>query len=170
MGNNPSSSMGDNNPVHCVSWDDAQEFIGKLNILDDQFEYRLPSEAEWEYACRSGTTGDYAGALDLMGWYYGSDALHPVGKKQSNAFGLFDMHGGVSEWCEDRYHLSYEGAPSNENPWLAGGEIAEEKNRVSRGGSYLNPAKFCRSASRNKIAPWSRGLVCGFRIVAVVKT
>jgi formylglycine-generating enzyme required for sulfatase activity/Flp pilus assembly protein TadD len=169
MGNNPSKSVGDTSPVHCVSWDDVQEFIRKLNILDDQFEYRLPSEAEWEYACRSESTAEYAGDLDLMGWYYGSDSLHPVGEKQPNAFGLFDMHGGVEEWCEDRYHLSYEGAPANETAWVAGGEIAEETNRVSRGGCYLAIGMACRSASRGMTAPWSRGLALGCRVVAVKK-
>ena len=97
MGNNPSSdkSCGENCPVEKVSWDDAQEFIKKLNAMNDGYTYRLPSEAEWEYACRAGTTGDDAGDLDSMAWYgkNSDDKMHPVGQKQPNAWGLYDMHG-----------------------------------------------------------------------------
>ena len=161
MGKNPSYFKGDNLPVEQVSWDDAQQFINKLNEMNDGFKYRLPTEAEWEYSCRAGTTGDYPGDLDEMGWYvnnsgngyfdaasifqndkmnYGKrihdngDRTHAVGAKQANAFGLYDMHGNVWEWCEDWHHENYNGAPTDGSAWLSGGE---QKFRVLRGGSVV---------------------------------
>lgn len=99
MGSNPSDFKGDNLPVQNVSWNDAQEFISQLNAANDGYQYRLPSEAEWEYACRAGTTGDYAGVLDAMAWYKNNSDkyTHPVGTKQPNAFGLYDMHGSADD-------------------------------------------------------------------------
>src|SRR2546430_971450 len=90
MGANPSEVKGPNLPVTSVSWEDVQEFLVELNRRDTRYLYRLPTEAEWEYACRAGTTGDYAGPLDSMGWYSGNSGgqAHPVGKKQPNAWGL----------------------------------------------------------------------------------
>ena len=116
MGNNPSNFKGcDQCPVETVSWDDAQEFIRKLNAQNDGYKYRLPSEAEWEYACRAGTTGDYAGNLDEMAWYGKNSGgkTHSVGQKQANGLGLYDMHGNVWEWVEDRYHHNYNRAPTD---------------------------------------------------------
>lgn len=112
MGNNPSNFKGDNLPVEQVSWDDAQSFISKLNERGDGFKYRLPTEAEWEYACRAGTTGDYAGDVNEMAWFSenSGNKTHTVGGKRPNAWGLADMHGNVWEWCADYYHETYYGA------------------------------------------------------------
>ena len=176
MGNNPSHFKGDNLPVETVSWYDAQDFIGKLNAMGDGFEYRLPSEAEWEYACRAGTTGLFAGSLDAMAWYGENSApelawyrknpgcrTHPVGSKQPNGFGLYDMHGNVWEWCEDLWHNHYYGAPADGSAWLSDGNT---NRRVVRGGSYSDLAGSLRSAGRNCYAPEDRFKYVGFRVAA----
>src|SRR5436853_7544725 len=123
MGSNPSKFQGADLPVESVSWNDVQKFIQILNSHSRKYSYRLPTEAEWEYACRAGTAGDYAGKLDSMMWYGENSGgkTHPVGQKQSNAFGLYDMHGNVWEWCEDWYHENYNGAPTDGSTWLSGG-------------------------------------------------
>jgi formylglycine-generating enzyme required for sulfatase activity len=186
MGNNPSDFKGENNPVENVSWNDAVAFINKLNEMNDGYRYRLPTEAELEYACRAGTTGDYAGDLDEMGWYYensgdarlsgewnvdklkaNNDRTHPVGQKQPNAWGLYDMHGNVSEWCQDWYHDSYNGAPTDGSAWESGGE---QKYRVLRGGSWNIDANHLRSAFRGSESPDVRISNYGFRLVAVART
>ena len=168
MGTNPSKFEGDSLPVAKVSWNDVQEFIGKLNEMNDGFVYRLPSEAEWEYACRAGTTGDYAGDLDSMAWYEDNSASqsHPVGQKQANAFGLYDMHGNMWEWCADAWHENYDGAPTDGSIWSSGGDSSR---RVLRGGSWFNDSNLCRSALRNRYAPAFRLNNLGFRIVAAAK-
>jgi formylglycine-generating enzyme required for sulfatase activity len=192
MGNNPSNFKGDNLPVETVSWDDAIAFIARLNAQNDGFAYRLPTEAEWEYACRAGTTGDYGGDLDAMAWYGNNSGrgrldaaeihrtdsanyykriaenggqTHAVGTKLPNSFGLFDMHGNVWEWCQDWYHDSYNGAPSDGSAWLSGGE---QKYRVLRGGSWYGLAT--RSADRSWDAPDLRYNFRGFRVVAIART
>ena len=165
MGNNPSEfKRCPTCPVENVSWYDAQDFIDELNSRNDGFTYRLPTEAEWEYACRAGTTGDYAGPLDAMGWYTmnSGDRDHPVGQKRANAFGLFDMHGNVAEWCEDAYHENYTGVLYDGRPWLG-----ESKYRVLRGGSWGWGAAEARSASRTLNPPEEKNYTWGFRVVAV---
>jgi formylglycine-generating enzyme required for sulfatase activity len=166
MGSNPSNFKGDNLPVEQVSWDEAIAFIARLNAQKDGYIYRLPTEAEWEYACRAGTTGDFAGNLDAMAWYDKNSGgkTHDVGAKIPNAFGLFDMHGNVWEWCQDWYHASYIGAPGDGSAWLSGGE---QKSRVLRGGSWSSYATYLRSAYRSRITPDYRGSTFGFRVVAV---
>jgi formylglycine-generating enzyme required for sulfatase activity len=104
MGDNPSHFQnGKNYPVESVSWNDVQAFLEKLNTMDPGKNYRLPTEAEWEYACRAGTTGEQYGELDDIAWYWknSEDQTHPVAKMQSNAWGMYDMLGNVWEWCAD---------------------------------------------------------------------
>jgi formylglycine-generating enzyme required for sulfatase activity len=156
---------GDDLPVERVSWNDAQEFLStlnqKLNLQNRgrQYQYRLPSEAEWEYAARAGTTtpfafgetvtpqivnynGDYPYASAQKGIYRSKTV--PVGSLGvANAFGLFDMHGNVYEWCEDVWHDNYSGAPTDGSAWLSGGDSSR---RVLRGGSWDNFGRYCRSA------------------------
>ena len=161
MGNNPSYFKGDDLPVEQVSWDDVQDFIRKLNNLQNDYEYRLPTEAEWEYAARSGTTGDYAGNLDSMAWYSNNSGskTHEVGQKQPNAFGLYDMHGNVWEWRADWYGEYASGAVTNPTG-AAIGSI-----RVYRGSSWLHDAVSLRSAFRNSYSPSYRLFNLGFRVV-----
>lgn len=189
MGNNPSAFQSDDRPVDHVSWKDAEEFCKKLSQMAGR-EYRLPSEAEWEYACRAGTTDAYAGDLDSMGWYSNNSGLqyikadeimkrdqseyikriaenqnqtHPVGRKQPNGFGLYDMYGNVAEWCEDALHDSYNGAPTDGTAWLSGGD---QGFRIKRGGSWASTSKTSRSASRAAANLDDRSSTSGFRVVA----
>ena len=127
--------------------------------------YRLPTEAEWEYAARAMTTGDYAGNLDEMGWYESNsgNTTHPVGQKKPNGFGLYDMHGNVWEWCADPWHENYQRSPTDTR-----GLEADNINayRLLRGGSwYLSPIA-CRCANRTKGDPDSRrSNLVSFRVV-----
>jgi formylglycine-generating enzyme required for sulfatase activity/serine/threonine protein kinase len=169
MGSNPSAfkDCGANCPVDSVTWDDTQKFIQRLNQNIEGYTYRLPSEAEWEYACRAGTSGDYAGDdVKEMAWFSGNsnERTHAVGLKQPNAWGIADMHGNVWEWCEDWYHETYYGAPTDGSAWLTGGD---QKYRVLRGGSWNNDAKNLRSAYRDNIVPTNKNDLNGFRVVAV---
>ncbi len=169
MGANPSVFKdGKNLPVETISWNDAKEFCKKLSRMTGK-EYRLPSEAEWEYACRAGTTGDYAGDLDALGWYDGnaSGKTHPVGEMEPNAYGLHDMHGNVWEWCEDVWHDTYDGAPNDGKAWLSGGDTGR---RVLRGGSWNYNGNYCRSADRGRFAAGYRYISIGFRVVSTART
>ena len=166
MESNPSKFKGANLPVENVSWEDCQEFIKKLNAKGEG-EYRLPTEAEWEYACRAGTTGDYARSLDAMGWYVKNSgkANHQVGQKSPNAWGLYDMHGNVWEWCQDWYDREYYGKSSGNDP--TGPSVGTR--RVIRGGGWNAPAGYCRSADRYWNTPDNRNNVLGFRLVRTVR-
>nr|WP_242492664.1 formylglycine-generating enzyme family protein [Methanolobus psychrotolerans] len=171
MGNNPSRFKGDNNPVEQVSWNDVQEFVKKLNAKEGTDKYRLPSEAEWEYAARAGTTtrysfGDSESKLGDYAWYGGNsgDKTHPVGQKKPNPWGLYDMHGNVWEWCQDRWHDSYENAPTDGSAW----EDGSSSGRVRRGGSWVSDARYCRSASRNGSNPDCSSDSIGFRLLRAV--
>jgi len=168
MGSNPSNFKGDNLPVESVSWDYCQEFIKKLNQLDPGNNYRLPTEAEWEYACRAGTTTrfyceDRNSELDRVGWYDGNSGnkTHPVGQKQPNAWGLYDMHGNVWEWCEDIWHSNYNGAPDDGRAWKSGGD---SHLRVLRGGAWDVNSWSCGSAIRDWDRPNLHRTFIGFRI------
>ena len=158
------SFQGDDRPVETVSWEDCQGFIAKVDAeARRQFGggARLPTEAEWEYACRAGTTGRYGGNgnLDDMGWYSGNSGseTHPVGQKRTNAWGFYDMHGNVWEWCSDWFG-SYEGDATD--PIGAASGV----NRVLRGGSWDSLARFCRSAFRFRLNPGNRRDGDGFRL------
>jgi formylglycine-generating enzyme required for sulfatase activity len=151
MGNNPSHFKGDPAlPVENISWNDANLYCRELAKMTGK-AYSLPSEAEWEYACRAGSTGDYADDLDATAWYSGNSGgkTHPVGQKQPNAFGLYDMHGNVWEWCGDVWHFS---------------------RRVVRGGSWYSSGDVYRSAVRDHEPPAARGNHIGFRVVVAART
>ena len=166
MGSNPSYFKGNPKlPVEQVSWNDVQEFIRKLNEREGREVYRLPSEAEWEYACRAGTSGDYAGNLDAMGWYdkNAGGKTHAVGEKSPNGWGLYDMHGNVWEWCEDWYEESYYQKSPSEDPRGP----SEGSGRVIRGGGWGSDAVSCRSAYRNIFVPGSRSVSLGFRLLRI---
>jgi formylglycine-generating enzyme required for sulfatase activity len=165
----PSNFKGDDLPVENVSWEEVKEFIGRLNRklgLTEQTGYRLPSEAEWEYAARAGTTTRYA-----FGDEFSSSLINNNGSKTvavgslgvANAWGLFDMHGNVWEWCEDDWHDSYNGAPADGRPWVD--SPSRGSGRVDRGGGWVSLAVNCRSAFRYHGAPGDRYVYLGFRLL-----
>ena len=152
MGSNPSDfqNCGRDCPVERVSWEDVQAFIGRLNGRSGGNRYRLPSEAEWEYAARAGTSGDRYGAdMEAIGWHSGNSGGSPrrVGRKAPNAWGLHDMLGNVWEWVEDWYG-DYAGGYVTDPRGPATGS-----NRVYRGGSWYGSARSCRSSNRNTSPP-----------------
>lgn len=167
MKNNPSIHTGDDSlPVEKVSWGDCQEFVRTLSEIEGA-TYSLPSEAEWEYACRAGSPWKYNFGNDgamLVEYAWNTEnsgsMTHPVGQKRANALGLYDMYGNVSEWCQDEWHDSYDGAPSIGTPWDAGSSLS----RVIRGGSFLGCTECCRSASRGWEGPPFRFNYVGFRL------
>ncbi len=167
MGSNPSnfSSCGDDCPVERVSWDEAQEFIRRLNQTEGTDKYRLPTEAEWEYACRAGSTtrwsfGDDENRLGDYAWYgdNSDQKTHPVARKKPNAWGLYDMHGNVWEWCSDWYGDYPSGSVTDPASPSSG------SYRVNRGGSWGYYARRCRSAYRDRFDPGFRGSILGFRL------
>ncbi len=170
MENNPSNFKGDNLPVEQVSWNDAQDFIKKLNEKEGANKYRLPSEAEWEYAARAGTKtsysfGDDESKLGDYAWYDANSGskTHDVGQKKPNPWGLYDMHGNVWEWVQDSYYSNYNGAPTDGSAWE--GDVSD---RVRRGGSWNFNTWGCRSAFRDDFAPAYRYFNLGFRLVRYV--
>jgi formylglycine-generating enzyme required for sulfatase activity len=176
MGNNPSNIKSENRPVETVSWNDAQKFCTKISQKTGR-KYRLPSEAEWEYACRGGTTtpfhfgptitpelvnydGNYPYGGAAKGQY--RKGTTPVGSFPANGFGLCDMHGNVWEWCEDVWHKNYLGAPTDGSAWVSGGESLL---RLLRGGSWYINAQACRSAFQYRGNPGIRDYNYGLRLV-----
>ena len=150
------------NPVPGVSWEDAREIIGKLNALDSHHLYRLPTEAEWEYACRAGTIVDLPADLDELAWYQKNFDLefHPVGKKKPNAWGLYDMHGNADEWVADWYDKDYyRRTPPADPPGPSSGQT-----RVYRGGDVWNPAPDTRCANRHRGGSPPGSRAHGFRL------
>ena len=161
--------VGRDNPVYHVSWNDCQEFLGKIqNSVRGQFgnfKASLPTEAQWECACRAGTTGDYAGNLSSMAWYGDNSggATHPVGTKSANAWGFHDMHGNVWERCQDWYGDYPSGSVVDPSGHVSG----SLSNRVDRGGCWFNGAGYCRSANRGWSDPGLRSDCLGFRVALV---
>ncbi|MDR1312774.1 MAG: formylglycine-generating enzyme family protein, partial [Deltaproteobacteria bacterium] len=168
MGSNPSLSKGAELPVEFVSWFDAQIFVNRLNLLEGSGRYRLPTEAEWEFAARAGGRpqvyffGNEPGGLGDYAWYEGNsgDRTHPVGKKRPNAFGLYDIYGNVAEWVQDRYSVSYyETSPASDPSGPETGDF-----RIQRGCSWIGDDWNCRSSSREPTLPRYRFNHLGLRI------
>lgn len=165
MGDNPSKHKGDDRPVDSVTWAEANDFCRKLGAMDGRV-YRLPTEAEWEYACRAGTHGRYADNSyypDAIAWYKanGDETTHDVATRLPNAWGLYDMHGNVSEWCADYVGLYLaERAVDPTGP-------AEGDDRILRGGGYTSGPEALRSAARAKAEPSRRSPSIGFRVVMI---
>ena len=190
MGNNPSNWKDPNRPVENVSWNDCQAFVQKLNATHPSplprgeqhgtpllggagggLLFRLPTEAEWEYACRAGSEtiyafGDDPAQLGDYAWFSENSGkeTHPVGQKQPNNFGLHDMHGNVWEWCVDTWHDNYNGAPNDGSAW---GSLGDKKAKVLRGGSWHYNQNGCRSACRGGLDPDDQDCDNGCRVVAV---
>ena len=166
MGSNPSNYSGCGRcPVERVSWDDVQAFIAKLNARGES-RYRLPTEAEWEYAARAGTSGDrYAANLDAIAWYVenSGNSTHPVGQKVPNAFGLYDMLGNIGEWVQDR-HGDYPGGAVTDPTGPSTGLL-----RVCRGGGWVVGGNTYRSADRIPYRPDSHEVVTGFRLLRTAR-
>ena len=180
MGKNPSLYKGGNCPVEQVSWKDAKEFCNKLNEryagkLPTGYRFDLPTEAQWEYACRAGTTTALNNGTNLtsekgecsnlneVGWYdknNGSDGHKAVGQKRPNNWGLYDMHGNVWEWCRDWFDDYTGDSTDPTGPTSA-------SRRVSRGGGWCSYAKNCRSADRLSYSPVERRSYLGFRLALV---
>jgi formylglycine-generating enzyme required for sulfatase activity len=174
IGNDPSlfQDCGADCPVEFVSWNDCQEFVQRLNQREGGNRYRLPTEAEWEYACRAGSITAFANGsitetgcghdpnLDIMGWYCGNSGKkpHPVAQKKENAFGVYDMHGNVWEWCQDWYGPYPSSYVSDPTGPLSG------SGRVLRGGGWHEDVEGCRSALRVSRSPESKAGTIGFRL------
>jgi formylglycine-generating enzyme required for sulfatase activity len=168
----PSYFKGDSRPVEQISWYEAVEFCQRLSRATGK-EYRLPSEAEWEYACRAGTETPYHFGQKIfpaLANYIETarGRTTPVGRFQvANAFGLYDLHGNVWEWCEDHWHDDYKGAPTDGRAWLSDNE---NNYRLLRGGSWNYYPLFCRSADRFRNFPDYWYYDIGLRVVASSRT
>ena len=164
MGSNPSNFKGDNLPVECVSWNDCQEFVRKLNSLTE-LNFRLPTEAEWEFACRGGNNSrgyKYSGSnyIDNVAWYWDNSLGNtlPVATKLPNELGIYDMSGNVREWCSDWKGDYSSGAQTNpKGPY-------DGSYRVNRGGSWFDLARHCRSSYRDSYSPDYCGDFLGLRL------
>ena len=170
MGTNPSQFKGPQNPVEQVSWNDAVEFCRKLSAMPAEksagYVYRLPTEAEWEYACRAGTQTEYSfgdsdSELGDYEWYdkNSGETTHPVGGKKPNPWGLYDMHGNVFEWCQDWYG-DYPSGSMTDPTGAASGSF-----RVLRGGGWSSSSRYARSALRFRNSPGFRSFILGFRVL-----
>ena len=170
MGTTPRYEAGSRKNVASASWHDCQRFLKKLNAMIGGAKFVLPTEAQWEYACRAGSTtqwcfGDDEQQLAEFAWYRGKPGAAgpvPVGRKMPNAWGLYDMHGNVMEWCQDRYGAYSRGAVTDPR----GARIGWR--RVLRGGCWFSPALETRSASRYRLTPGTRSSLVGFRPARLV--
>ncbi len=176
---NPSYFQGNDRPVETISWFDAVEFCARLSRLTGR-NYRLPSESEWEYACRAGTTTPYnfgeTITSQLANYYAERDPFAdeqegeyrkettPVGSFPPNDFGLYDLHGNVYEWCGDGWHNNYQGAPANGEVWQPEKNSRGDRFRILRGGGWGTETRQCRSATRSKFSPHNRYSVIGLRL------
>lgn len=179
MGNNPSKWKGPRNAVELVTWAEANAFCRKATeelraakLIEEGEEIRLPTEAEWEYACRAGTTtafsfGNSLEDIDAYCWYKGNSKGHdpPVGKKEANPWGFYDMHGYNWEWCLDGWQPDYKKAPEDGSAVMA----ADKDRRVIRGGSWADPADWARSAYREGFPASGKNDTLGFRCVKTKK-
>jgi len=174
MGTNPSKfQVLENNPVDSVFWEDARQFCKKLSEKTGK-KISLPSEAQWEYACRAGSTvlycfGDNEEQLKEYANYedtpiYGKKSTSPIGIFKPNAWGLYDMHGNLWEWCEDIWHDNYEGAPVDGTAWTYGEPLGRIEH-LYRGGSWGMYARGCHSSMRSRFASRCVAPYLGFRIV-----
>ncbi|MBC8177922.1 MAG: formylglycine-generating enzyme family protein [Desulfobacteraceae bacterium] len=170
MGDNPSNfdQCGSDCPVESVSWNDVQDFIQKINKMEGEDRYRLPTESEWEYACRAGSKLGYCfdskeHDLQEYAWFdmNSEPHTHPVGQKTANRWGLFDMHGNVWEWCQDHYR-SYPDEPVIDPPAAVGGT-----GRIRRGGGWKNGPRDLRCANRGRSTPEEESDAWGFRLVLI---
>jgi formylglycine-generating enzyme required for sulfatase activity len=170
MDNNPSYFKGPDRPVEQVGWDDAQEFLNRLNARGDGYRYRLPTEAEWEYAARAGSTDLFVDSrLSGVAWYGAGGAnllqskgeTHDVGRKQPNAWGLYDVHGNVNEWVQDWFSADYYRNSPRDDP--AG--PATGRTRVTRGGSWYSNASYLRLSNRYEMFAGLSRRDVGFRCV-----
>ena len=171
MGDNPSVFKGDEHPVEMVSWRDCEIFIENLNMLEGTDRYRLPTEAEWEYACRAGDSRDYffnnnIKMLAEYAWFEENSGkqTHDVGGKRPNKWGLYDMLGNVWEWCEDNWHDNYEGAPGYNRAWTG----KKGYYHVDRGGSWSSSHEKCNSTCRDQNLPGEHASFIGFRMAMSV--
>lgn len=168
METNPSEFTGDQRPVECVSWHDTQVFIETLNTQENTQAYRLPTEAEWEYAARAGaatayTFGNETSSLNAYAWHKknAGGQTQPVGQLEPNAWGLYDMHGNVHEWCQDWFDRKYYAQSPTADPTGPDTGLA----RALRGGDWSSAAWYCRCASRSLSSPDRRSSRVGFRLM-----
>ena len=171
MNNNPSEFKDDIRPVERVSWNDVQVFIQRLNTQEETNKYRLPNEAEWEYAARAGSENSYgfggdANILSQYAWYRKNSEgeTHPVGQLKPNAWGLYDMHGNVHEWCQDWFDRKYYSQSPSNAPLGPSSGLA----KVLRGGDWGSDGWYCRCASRSLSSPDRRSNRLGFRLIRMV--
>jgi formylglycine-generating enzyme required for sulfatase activity len=165
----PMAGEGDERAAYYVSWQEARAFVEQLNALKDGHTYRLPSESEWEYVCRAGAAEDRPADVNLIAWYKNNsnNYVQFVGMRRPNAFQVYDLIGNVWEWCEDVFHLKYDGAPADGSPWMTNDELNQ---RVKRGGSFsTSNFDFLRCAGRGGGMADSRDVETGFRVVATTR-
>ncbi|MEM6838609.1 MAG: formylglycine-generating enzyme family protein [Cyanobacteria bacterium P01_C01_bin.120] len=164
MDADPSRFKGDDRPVEQVNWYQANEFCQRLSKQTGKY-FHLPSEAQWEYACRAETEAAYHFGPQLtaeLAKYRSSDGTVSVGSYPPNRWGLYDMHGSVFEWCADHWHINYDDAPTDGSAWV---EVGDSSSRVIRGGSWYDNPRGCRSAFRNRDTPGYASDGVGFRVV-----